>query len=239
MLEKERVHSDAWMPPWLHHQHVARYEWALEYCRGVKVLDAACGSGYGSRILTREAEVISVDIAVDAIADARRGGSSAPLRLMLADTTALPFETGSFGAYASFETIEHVRDDRSYVAEARRVVANGGVFLCSTPNRVVVNPGNTIADAPFNRFHIREYSASELHSKLRESFADVVILGQTPYAGPYVTSLGRVGRVWKMAAVRLHQIRKVLSVPFDSAGAHWPGPPVPGTQPEVLIAICR
>ena len=239
MIVKERLQPGAWTPPWLRHQHVARYRWAVDQCRGSLVLDAACGNGYGSRILKEGGSVISADIAAEAIADARAIAGSRDLQLALADTTGLPFPDGAFGAYVSFETIEHVRDDAAYVAEARRVLRKGGLFLCSTPNRRIVNPGNTIADAPFNPFHVREYTMSELESVLRKSFDHVTLLGQREYGDVYANALETIGRRWKMGAVRMHQLRKLISIPLDGAPRHWPTAVRRGGQPEVLVAVCR
>ncbi|HEX9129663.1 MAG TPA: class I SAM-dependent methyltransferase, partial [Gemmatimonadaceae bacterium] len=124
MLVRERIHADTWVPPWLRFQHVARYEWARRYCRGTLALDAACGIGYGSILLRAQGAMVSLDIAIEALAEARV--ATPPLRLVRGDTTRLPFKSGSFGAFVSFETIEHLDDDNAYAAEARRVVQTGG-----------------------------------------------------------------------------------------------------------------
>jgi SAM-dependent methyltransferase len=238
MIVRERMEGGQWSPPWLYYQHVARYEWAARTFAGANVLDAASGTGYGSRKLRESSpRVVSLDIAADALAE---GKSTTPdLRALVGDTMRLPFRDAAFDTFVSFETIEHVQDDAQYVREARRVTRPGGTFVCSTPNRRVVNPGNTIADPPFNRFHVREYDAGELESLLRQSFSDVTILGQSGFASPYVRALGAVGRRWRMAGVRLHQLRKLLTMPLEKRERHEPQPPRSGEEPEVLIAICR
>ena len=38
--------------------------------------------------------------------------------------------------------------------------------------------------------------------------------------------------------MRLHQLRKLLSLPWQRPGWHVPGPWPAGTAPEVLFAIC-
>lgn len=237
MLARERIEPEAWVPPWLRHQHVARYEWARQFCRGDVVLDAACGSGYGSRILSAGGKVLSLDISETAISGARRSGPD--LCLLLGDTTMLPIRTATVGVFASFETIEHVNDDASYVREARRVLRPGGVFICSTPNRILVNPGNSISDKPFNPFHIREYSASELRLLLARFFDDVTMMGQSPFSRRYSGMLRAVGRRWRNGAVRLHQMRKLALSPLETRGRHEPRLFAEHEEPEVLMAICR
>jgi len=49
-----------------------------------------------------------------------------------ADGTALPFRDGSFDLVLSHSVIEHVHDPLSYLKEARRVLARGGVMLLNT-----------------------------------------------------------------------------------------------------------
>lgn len=234
---RERLDTQSWVPSWIRHQHVARYEWARDYCGGKRVLDAACGNGYGSRILRSVGWVVGADLAPEAIVDGLDRLAVTPM--MIADTTAMPFASSKFDVFVSFETIEHVRDDQAYVAEARRVLVDGGRFLCSTPNRRVVNPANTLADPPFNPHHLREYDAGELHHLLESSFSRITMMGQTPYHDRYVRALAAAGRVSGRAAVRLHQLRKLASMPVDSRDKHEPRPMAAGFEPEVLIAICQ
>ena len=238
MIVRERMEGGQWSPPWLYHQHVARYEWASRTFAAPAVLDAAAGTGYGSKKLAGASRcVVSLDIAFAPLAE---GKTATPgLRALAGDTTQLPFRDGAFDTFVSFETIEHVPDDDRYVREARRVTGKSGVFVCSTPNRRVVNPGNTIADKPFNRFHVREYDAGELQSLLRSAFSEVVMMGQSGFAVPYVRTLGVVGRRWRMAGVRLHQARKLLTMFLDKRERHEPRLLRAGEEPEVLIAICR
>lgn len=232
------MEAGGWTPPWLRHQHEARYDWARQFCDGQTVLDAACGTGYGSRRLaSAAARVVSLDIAADAVAAARR--TSAAMRVLLGDATRLPFPDASFGVFVSFETIEHVRDDATYVREARRIVKPGGTFLCSTPNRLLVNPGNTLSDSPFNPYHVREYSNQELASLLRTVFSSVEMLGQSRYSAGYTRILGAIGRRSKLAGVRAHQLRKLAGMPLERRPRHEPFHPGSGDEPEVLLAICR
>ncbi len=66
----------------------------------------------------------------------------------------------------SFETIEHLRDDRSFLEEMSRILAVDGTFICSTPNRRLFNPGGSLADPPYNPHHVREYDHEEFKELL-------------------------------------------------------------------------
>lgn len=78
-------------------------------------------------------------------------------------------------AIVSFETVEHVEDDHGFVAELRRVIAEDGVLVLSTPNAQVTRP---VDGVPRNPYHIREYQPHELERLLSTAFRDVSLLGQ-------------------------------------------------------------
>jgi ubiquinone/menaquinone biosynthesis C-methylase UbiE len=241
MLVKERLSAGQWVPPWLQHQHEARYEWASGWAKGATVLDAACGIGYGSRQLLAggAARVIGMDISIDALREASNA-SGGMRTFACGSATTLPFPDATFDLFVSLETIEHIEDDATYLAEAARVLKSNGTFICSTPNREVLNPGRTLRDRPFNPFHVREYSIDELATILGRYFSDLSFFGQTPFARWYVGMLQRIGRRVPMAAVRLHQIRKVIGMAAERRSRHLPVPlPLDHSEPEVLIAVCR
>src|SRR5207249_9324746 len=99
-----------------------------------RVLDIACGEGYGSAALARAgaASVVGVDISAEACEHARRK-YGVDARVGRADRIPLP--AGSIDVIVSFETIEHVERPESFLNECVRVLAPGGALILSTPNR--------------------------------------------------------------------------------------------------------
>src|SRR5512141_695907 len=93
------------------YEHWHRYAFATRLAKGRRVLDAACGEGYGSALLAQVAQdVVGVDISDEAVAHARSRYTAANLRFDRIDATALDaFDAAQFGLIASFETLEHVR----------------------------------------------------------------------------------------------------------------------------------
>lgn len=239
---QERVLDGGYLvPPWVRWQHIYRYEWAAQLCADKRILDAGCGSGYGTLILAARGarEVCGVDISHEAIARANRERRHPALKFCTGNVTALPFPDRYFDLYVSFETIEHLQDDEPYFREAVRVLKPGGTFLCSTPNRTLGNPGTTLQHRPYNPFHTREFTLEELRERLQAWFSRIQFYGQSPFSQRYVAALNRVGRARPTFAVRLHQLRKTLALPLDGRRRHWPAPlPLRG-EPEVLIAECH
>jgi SAM-dependent methyltransferase len=142
--------------------------------------------------------------------------------------------------YVSFETIEHIRDDAAYLREALRVLKKGGVFICSTPNRLIVHPAATLLDRPISSYgHVREYAFEELDPLLCGCFASVDWFGQAYYGRRYCRFLKMVGQRMPRLAVRTHQIRKLLELPLRRSGFYQPRVLDTQRSPEVLVAVCR
>jgi ubiquinone/menaquinone biosynthesis C-methylase UbiE len=117
---------------------------------------------------------LGVDVATDAVAAAKAMHASATCSFIVYDGTRLPFENSRFDVVTSFQTIEHVVDDVGFIAEAARVVRRDAQFVLTTPNRATrLRAGQR----PWNRFHVREYSARELEVLLSKSFSRVEVFG--------------------------------------------------------------
>ena len=155
---------------WYEHWH--RYAWARGFAAGRRVLDAACGEGYGSALLAESAaSVVGVDLSSAAVAHARaRYGGRANLRYEQGDATALAaFADGAFDLVVSFETLEHVQAHEGLVAGFARVLAPDGLLLLSSPDK------RTYSDARGyrNEHHVRELYREELEALLGRHFGAV------------------------------------------------------------------
>lgn len=117
--------------------HIDRYEFARRYCEGKRVLDGACGTGYGSSILgTVAKEVIGIDCAQDAVAYAGGTYAAANVSFRRSFVELTPFESSSFDVVVSFETVEHTLCPRAHMMEiARLLEPREGKAILSVPNR--------------------------------------------------------------------------------------------------------
>jgi len=150
----------------IHYEHWHRYAVVAPVVAGKRVLDAACGEGYGSFLLAQSAAaVIGVDLSDDAITHAVQRYASANLRFVTGSVTKLPLPDASVDLVVSFETIEHLAQQIEMLAEFRRVLVPGGVLVISSPNRPVYNEGGVA-----NPYHVRELDRGELGTLLSPAF---------------------------------------------------------------------
>ncbi len=161
-------------------EHLHRYFLARELCRGLSVLDIACGEGYGAAILAQVASsVIGVDISGEVIAHAASAYARPNLHFLKGDARSIPLEDSSVDAVVSFETLEHFSEHGVFIAEVKRVLRPQGRLLLSTPERSVYSqPGRQP-----NPFHVRELTLVEFSSLLQKEFKHVSIYLQRPIIG--------------------------------------------------------
>lgn len=168
-------------------EHLHRYFLAREMARGLRVLDIACGEGYGSELMAQVAEsVIGVDVSEEAIRFAGQSYRRPNLSFRLGDGRAIPLPDASVDLVASFETLEHFYEHEAFLAEIRRVLRPGGVLLLSTPDRDVYSPDGR----PANAFHVRELDQREFSALLSGRFRHVTLYGQRPMVGSAILPLG-------------------------------------------------
>ncbi len=153
--------------------HVARYLWAEKYVRqGDRILDAACGLGYGSHTLaelSKAKAITGVDGSDYAIDYARENFS--PLTSKL-DFFAgyLPeclgkYPDGHFDVIVSFETLEHVEHPEALLKEFHRLLSPGGRIVVSVPN----DWSDETGEDP-NPFHLHVYTLDKLRAQIKEHF---------------------------------------------------------------------
>lgn len=171
----------------LYNEHRARYWFARRFASGRDVLDAACGTGYGTAMLAETGRaVVGVDISREALDYARQHYRAPYLGFAQADCLALPFSSGRFDLVVAFEIIEHLDEPEAFLAELQRVLDPTGVLILSTPNRLYYTDDR----GEINPFHRREFSFQEFDEILRPLFPHNAILFQNHVAGVAVSEPG-------------------------------------------------
>ena len=158
-------------------EHWHRYAFARALAPGRRVLDAACGEGYGSALMARAgAQVLGLDLSAEAVAHARtRYSGIAGLRFDQADATSLEaYADASFDLILSFETLEHVHAQERLLDGFARLLAPGGLLLVSTPDKRTY----TDLTGEVNPHHVRELYRDEFEALLAARFPARRLYGQ-------------------------------------------------------------
>lgn len=241
-IDRERFGAGA-LPIWVHNEHRARWRFASGYVKDKVVADCACGVGLGSAMFAEAGArtVHAFDLSPDAVDAARRNcAGHANVVVQQADGRQLPLEDNSIDLFVSFESIEHIEDDRGFLAEVVRVLRPDGEFLCSTPNRAITMPGKTLADAPWNPFHVREYAQEEFLGLLGDYFSEVRMHGQNPQPIWRVGLLERIGKTLPgHLGGRINSALKLPRLVYDKEAHHAVSVAPDDALCEYLVAFCR
>jgi len=203
-LTGERTLPDVPEENYWFRRHLAVYEWIAARVSGLRVIDMACGEGYGSDVLARAAaQVVGVDANPEAHEHARLRYRRPNLRFErdLVETYAAPSDAVVF-----LQTIEHLQDPVAVLAHFRSLVdgahrgdavgaarvadagaanaedadaqgagAGTGLVFVSTPNVLTLAPAG--ASRSDNPWHVHEYRCAEFEELCRGTFSSVAMYG--------------------------------------------------------------
>lgn len=141
--------------------HVARYEFAARMIPAEsRVIDFACGIGYGTKMLAEVGHVVNgYDVNADAIAYARNHYQH-PRACFLTEDGRAPVDLSEAAAAVCFETIEHIKDPLPLLKALHKAAP---LLLASVPNEVVMPYGDGYA------FHCRHYTPAQFEGLLQRA----------------------------------------------------------------------
>jgi len=174
-LTGERTLPDVPEENYWYRRHLVVYEWIRERVGGLKVIDMACGEGYGSSVLGGTArEVVGVDANPEAFehAKARYTGGGVRFERDLVETFDEPADAVVF-----LQTIEHVQNPDEILERFKALTAaspSPAVFV-STPNVLTLAPEG--AEKSGNPWHVKEYRPEEFHALCAAHFGTVEMYG--------------------------------------------------------------
>jgi len=184
-LTGERTLPDVPEENYWFRRHLVVYEWIAERVAGERVIDMACGEGYGSDVLARRAaSVVGVDANPEAHEHARLRYRRENLRFAreLVETFSEPADAVVF-----LQTIEHLSEPATALERFRALTAGepgaagaqrgagAGTVFVSTPNVLTLAPNG--AERSGNPWHVHEYRADEFARLCRSRFSDVQVYG--------------------------------------------------------------
>src|SRR5688572_23519544 len=170
-LTGERTLPDVPEENYWYQRHLVVYEWIAQRVHGRKVVDLACGEGYGSAVLAGTAQsVVGVDANPEAFEHAR-----AKYPQVTFERNMVELWQGDVDCVVFLQTIEHIQDPDAMLAHIARLIEPGGVAYVSTPNVLTLAPKG--ADRSGNPWHVREYEPEEYRALCERHFERVDLLG--------------------------------------------------------------
>jgi ubiquinone/menaquinone biosynthesis C-methylase UbiE len=165
------------------YEHLHRYALAFGLAKRKRVLDVACGEGYGANLLARVAsKVIGVDLDAGAIAHAKAKYRRRNLHFVQGSCAEIPCDDHSMDLVASFETIEHISEHDQFLSEIKRVLAPGGILIISSPHRAEYQKVSETA----NPFHEAELDHDEFVRLITKKFKHCVAAKQRLVVGSWI-----------------------------------------------------
>lgn len=153
--------GNEWRDPGDVKAHFARYRWAKQFCKGKEVLDAACGCGYGTKILAEVAtSVHGMDNNAEAIQYAWEHYTVENNGFEERSVYAISRIHARFDVVVSFETIEHLRRPERFVSQVCDLLREGDLFVVSAPQ----------SGAQVSYWHFWDFTKDVLREALETAF---------------------------------------------------------------------
>ncbi|HNP18924.1 MAG TPA: methyltransferase domain-containing protein [Fulvivirga sp.] len=152
----------------IHQRLLKAYYLAEEYIKG-DLLEIGCGEGRGIELLKDKCASYTAIDKIKPVLD--KLGTQYPDVTFIHDN--IPplnkVADDSFDVIISFQVIEHIKNDKLFLQEIKRVLKPGGQALLTTPNIKM-----TLSRNPW---HIREYTADQLTDLAKKYFDQVEMRG--------------------------------------------------------------
>jgi len=153
----------------IHHRLLKAYTIARDYISG-DVLEVGCGEGRGiSQLIDKSKSFTALDKIDEALQKLR--GTYPQATFISGNFPPFAVPANAYDVVVSFQVIEHIRDDSSFLREIHRVLKPGGKALLTTPNRPL--------SLTRNPWHEREYTGDELLALAKNIFQEATMKGIT------------------------------------------------------------
>lgn len=175
----ERLNIDNFFIKGIREDHLARYRFALPKVTNQKVLDIACGEGYGTNLLSKTAkEAIGVDVHPNSISKAEEKYQGKNLHFIASDGIEyLKEHQACFDVIVCYETIEHLSEYEEFIHFLAQGLKKNGLLYISTPNKEF---SDLLTGGTANPYHIHEFYSQELENLLKKYFTNTKHFRQRP-----------------------------------------------------------
>ncbi|MCB0715754.1 MAG: class I SAM-dependent methyltransferase [Chitinophagaceae bacterium] len=166
-------------------EHLHRYAMVAAFCKGKRILDIACGEGFGSHLIAEKAaQVWGIDIHEPTIQNANKKYKKPNLHFLTGDITSIPLDKLQFDIILCFETIEHIEQHEQAIRECKRVLTAEGVLIISTPDKLHYSQQTNYK----NPFHKKELSNQEFKTLIANNFKFANFYKQNSFAASFIES---------------------------------------------------
>ena len=187
------------------------YKNAAKIVSGI-ILEIGCGEGYGiSELAKKSSHYIGIDKYKTNISDELLDNNKITFHQMK-----IPplnnIEENSVDYVVSFQVMEHIQDDNSFLKEIYRVLKPGGSVILTTPNKLM--------SLTRNPWHIREYTPAEIKKLIKKYFHDFQIkgvYGNDKIMDYYNKNKESVEKITRFDIFNFQYImpRWILTIPYD------------------------
>lgn len=190
-------------------RHLVAYNQAKKHVSG-KVLEIGCGEGYGIEMLAPLSEEFTAIDKYETDLSFIKNQKNVHFQKM--NIPPITFPDNTFDSAVSFQVIEHIENDDSFVKEIARVLKPNAKLVLTTPNRIM--------SLTRNPWHVREYLHKELESLLKKYFSKVEMTGVVgnnkvmEYYSENKASVQKITR-WDILNLQYRLPRQFLQVPYD------------------------
>ncbi len=142
--------------------HMERYQFAVQHLKGKRILDMACGCGYGTAYLAEnrpDLQCTGVDVDQDAIDYGQAHYKAGNLNYLRHDAMTFKDPEG-FDVIISLETIEHLVDPWNFVKRFPSLLKPDGIVIASVPTTPTVDG---------NPHHLHDFTRSSFKKMMREA----------------------------------------------------------------------
>ncbi len=210
----------------MYFEHIIRYMFASTIVKNKDVLDAGCGVGYGSHILSQignSKSVLGFDISSQAISYAEKHYRNKKTTFSVVNVQELSkhLENKKVDVVTAFELIEHLERPDVFLQEVKEVLNKDGVFVVSTPNKALYPSGNP--------FHVKEYSYDEFVALLRKFF---------PIVNVYVQNFTLQSSIGSSKGISSSKIVNFFGKKITCEFCTQSGVKINAQQSDFFVAIC-